>query len=203
MSMRKILIPVVAGLFFSPALMAAIVDDVDLGGPSTTAFFSDELLQTAVAASAVAAGDLAVTLEAEYAVGDVINWAVSGSAVDSGFPTTVIFDCTAETAMGLSDGEAGITFGLLSDDADGASYRVTGLDTAGCVGATSTFGNTVLFAADDPLTAPAIEGIVLDAQSVAAAGTVNAAYSAQTSTGLGLDTGGGTSRNVEIGRAHV
>ena len=187
------LLAVAAGVLISPVSMAAIVDDVDTGGPSTTFFYSTEYLSTAVAADAVDAGDLAVTLGAEYAVGDVVTWTVSGSAVDSGFPNSVVVDCVPETALNANDGTAGVTFGLLSSDADGATYRVTELDSATCAGATSTVGVTAEFA-----TAAGDGALQLDAQSVEAAGTFIANYAAETSTSLPLDTAGGASRSVDL-----
>ena len=72
MSMRKILIPVVAGLLFSPALMAADITDSAANG-SVANSFSNEHLASAIPASTVVGGVLNVTLGAEYAVGDIIT----------------------------------------------------------------------------------------------------------------------------------
>ena len=73
MNVRKILIPVVAGLFISPAMMAA-----DLDGETTGRTFSNEYLGTADATDIVAGDVLAVLLEAEYAVSDIITLTFSG-----------------------------------------------------------------------------------------------------------------------------
>ena len=76
MNIRKIFIPVAAGFLTSPAAFAAIVDD-DGAGPSETFFYSNEYLSTATDETIVAGG-LSVIIEAEYAVGDIVTWTVSG-----------------------------------------------------------------------------------------------------------------------------
>ena len=84
MSMRKILIPVAAGLLFSPALMAA-----DLKGQSTSRTFGDEFLSTFGAAATVTGDVLRVELEAEYTLGDIVTLDFSGGALKgSSVPTT-------------------------------------------------------------------------------------------------------------------
>jgi hypothetical protein len=174
MSTRKILIPVVAGLMLSPALMAA-----DLDGPSVERTFSDEYLGTAAAADTVAGDVLAVTLGAEYAVGDIITLAFSGSALD---------DTTVNNSVIVAAGALnGITIGLLSADADSAVYRVTEIDATGVTN--TTVGVVVPFAAADDLD--------FDAQDVDTAGGVTVSFSAATDTGLALDTSGGDLRSID------
>lgn len=177
---RHTLLAIAAGGLISPAAFAAILDD-DGAGPSTTWYYSDEFLSTAVAADEVTSGAINVIIEAEYAVGDIVTLAVTGSAIESGFPTSVIVPCADNT-------NAGITFGLLSSDADGAVYRVTELDAGTCVNATTTVNVTVPFTA----------GLQMNAQAVDLAGTITANFSAETGTGLGLDTGGGLARSGSL-----
>lgn len=174
MNARKILIPVVAGLLFSPALMAA---DLDSGTDTTT--FSIEFLGTAGATDVVTGGAVVLELRAEYAVGDIVTLAFSGSALDgTTMPSSIV---TTATAIN------GITLGLLSADADSAIYRVTDI-TAGS-GTITTVGTLVVFAE----TAAFLD---FDAQAVAAAGSVTITFSAETGTGLALDTGGGDLRSA-------
>ena len=169
MSLRKILIPVAAGLLFSPALMAA-----DLDGNSTATTFSTEFLGTAGTGDTVASAALGVVLQAEYAIGDIITLAFSGSALDgTSIPTSVV------VAVGAING---ITLGLLSATADEAVFRVTDV-VAGT--SNTTVGVIVPFATS----------VNYDAQAVFAAGGVTVSYSAATSTGLALDTGGGDLRS--------
>ncbi len=180
MNIRKIFIPVIAGFLTSPAAFAAILDD-DGAGPSTTWYYSDEFLSTAVPADEVTSGAISVMIEAEYAVGDVVTLAVSGSAIESGFPTSVIVLCADNT-------NSGITFGLLSSDADGAVYRVTELDAGTCVNATTTVDVVVPFTA----------GLQMNAEAVDLANTITVGFSAETGTGLGLDTAGGLARSGDL-----
>jgi len=179
MNIRKIFIPVAAGFLISPAAFAAIVDDEGTG-PSETFFYSDEYLSTATDENIVAGG-LSVIIEAEYAVGDIVTWAVTGGAIDSGFPTSVTSACGD---VGKPVDEAGITLGVLSSDADGAVYRVTEVDN-GCgattVGAQLDFGS-----------------LSLVATAVDSANTITAMFSAETGTGLALDTSGGADRSSDL-----
>lgn len=183
---RTSLLAVAAGVLISPVVNAAIVDD-DGAGPSEIFFFSNEYLSTADATDTVFTGNLAVTLGAEYAVNDVITWAVSGGAIEGGFPSSVIVTCVDVVA---GTGTKGITFGKLSDDANGAQFRVTEIDEA-CDADSSgltTDGVNVVFATS----------LELNAQAVDAANTIEASFSAQTNNGLPLDTAGGAARMVDL-----
>jgi len=180
------LLAIAAGVLISPVVNAAIVDD-DGAGPSDISFFSDEYLSTADAADTVDSGSLSVTLEAEYAVNDVVTWAVSGSAIEGGFPSSVIITCV--DAVGAV-GTKGLTFGKLNDDADGSQYRVTEVDEtcdADSSGLT-TDGVEVEFSA----------ALTLNAQAVDAANTIEASFEAETNNGLPLDTDGGAARMVDL-----
>jgi len=179
---RTSLFAVAAGVLISPVVNAAIVDD-DGAGPSEIFFFSNEYLSTADATDTVFTGSLSATLEAEYAVNDVITWAVSGSAIEGGFPASKVIACND-----IGDFK-GVTFGKLSDDANGAQYRVTEIDeSCDTGGGLTTVGLTVEFS-------PSLE---LNAQAVDAANTIEASFSAQTNNGLPLDTGGGAARMVDL-----
>ncbi|MFB3104452.1 MAG: hypothetical protein ACE1ZA_05935, partial [Pseudomonadales bacterium] len=170
--MRKILIPVAAGLLFSPALMAA-----DIDGPSDERIFGDEFLGTHSGTGTIAGGLLAVTLEAEYTLGDIVTVDYSGGAlVGSSVPTS------ASAAVGALNG---ITLGLLSADTDQVTYRVTAIT----VGTTNTTNGVLV-------TFGAVGVIDFDALDVQAAGGVTVSYSAATDTGIALDTGGSELRDV-------
>jgi len=175
MSIRKVLIPVVAGLMISPALMAA-----DLAGNSTARTVSNEFLGTAAAADIVAGDVLAVALGAEYAIGDIITLAFSGGALDG---------ATVPTSVTVAAGALnGITLGLLSATADEAIYRVTDVDATGVTN--TTVGVLADFAAADDLE--------FGAREIDAAGGVTVSFSAATDTGIPLDTGGGDLRSLEF-----
>ena len=167
MSLRKILIPAVAGLMISPALMAANIETSTM--PTSE---SDEWLQTADSTDTVAGGELTVILGAEYAVGDIVTISFSGGALETGLLSSIPVPQTGNIS--------GITLGLLSSDADTATYRVTDIalgDEATTVGAIIPIGGD--------------GALIFDAPSVDAAGTIVVSYSAATGTGLALDTGGG------------
>lgn len=183
---RTSLLAAAAGVLISPAVYAAIVDD-DGAGPSDIFFYSDEYLSTADAADTVDSGSLSVTLEAEYAVNDVVTWSVSGSAVEGGFPSSVIITCVDVVG---GTGTKGLTFGRLNDDEDGAQYRVTEVDEtcdADSSGLT-TDGVDVEFSS----------ALTLNAQAVDAANTIEASFEAETNNGLPLDTDGGAARMVDL-----
>ena len=172
MNVRKILIPALAGLLISPALMAA-----DIDGPSNPRDVSDEYLDTANATDFVQSDVLAITLGAEYAVDDVVTLDFSGAALD---PTTLL-----STVSVLEAGVfKGMTLGLLSSSDSQAVYRVTGLTAD--VATDTTVGLTVTIAAGGVLQFLAVP---LDA-----AGGITVTFSAKTNTGLDLDTGGGDLR---------
>ena len=83
MSIRKILFLAVAGIMISPALMAADIDT-----PSMDRTFSDEFLGTHGDSGTISGNILAVTLGAEYTLGDIITLDFSGAAlVGSSVPT--------------------------------------------------------------------------------------------------------------------
>ena len=167
MSIRKILVPVAAGLLFSPALMAAIIN----AGATVTRNFADEFLSTAVGADTVLGDALQVELEAEYAVGDIVTLAFSGAALDSGLLSSI----TSVTNTAISE----MTIGLLSSDASGATYRVTDV--------TPGMANTTLGVLLDLAAATVLK---FDAQQVDANNGVTVTYTAATDTGLPLDSGG-------------
>jgi len=180
------LLAIAAGVLISPVVNAAIVDD-DGAGPSDISFFSDEYLSTADAADTVDSGSLSVTLGAEYAVNDVVTWSVSGSAIEGGFPSSVIITCVDAVA---AVGTKGLTFGKLNDDADGAQYRVTEVDETCDTDSSglTTDGVEVEFSA----------ALTLNAQAVDAANTIEASFEAETNNGLPLDTDGGAARMVDL-----
>jgi hypothetical protein len=125
---------------------------------------------------------LAVTLGAEYAVGDIVTLDFSGSAlIDSSVPTSAVAAVNAAPCVCN-----GITLGLLSSDADQVAYRVIDVQ-AGITNTTN--GVVVTFAAADT--------IEFSALAVRAAAGVTVSYSAATDTGIPLDTGGGDLREVE------
>ena len=84
MSLRKILIPAVAGLMISPALMAANIETSTM--PTSE---SDEWLQTADSTDTVVGGELTVILGAEYAVGDIVTISFSGGALEAGLRSSI------------------------------------------------------------------------------------------------------------------
>jgi hypothetical protein len=168
---RKIFLPLAAGLFFSPALMAA-----DMDTPSTSRTVTNEMLSTAGSDDEVVGDVLAVTLGAEYAVDDIITLGFTGTSLDNG---------SLEVSITVAPGAlSGITLGLLSSTASEAVYRVTEIVPGA---ATSTVGLTVPFAPIDTL--------IFDASLIGSVVTVT--YDAMTGTGLALDTGGGKKRDTD------
>jgi hypothetical protein len=170
---RSSMLAVAAGALISPALMAA-----DVETPSTTAFISDEYLSTSPADEVIAHPDVGFTIEAEYAVGDIINLSFSGSALDDSTLPTSVEGGAAPTAI--------VTLGLLSATADGATYRVTEVDTG--------TGNTTVGIEFDLCATPCD----FNAQAVDAANGVVLGFAAETGTGLPLDTGGAELRSTSL-----
>ena len=128
MSIRKILFLAVAGIMISPALMAADIDT-----QSETRVFSDEFLGTHSDAGKILGGTLAVTLGAEYTLGDIVTLDFSGAAlVGSTVPPTA----TGGAPPLRNAARDRVVLGLLSADTDQAIYRVTAIvPCSGRVGA--------------------------------------------------------------------
>jgi len=168
MNIRKIFIPVAAGLLTSPALMAA-----DVATPSLSAFVSDEYLSTSPSTEALSHPGVGFTIEAEYAVGDIINLTFTGSALD---------DSTLPSSIVSAGSPAVVTVGLLSSDSGAAVYRVTEVNTTG--------GNSTVNASFNLCGTPCD----FNANAVDANGGVVLSFSAETGTGLALDTSGGADR---------
>lgn len=130
----------------------------------------------------VSAGAVTVVLGAEYAVGDIITLSFSGSALDA---TTAPTNINVPTVTGTTKS---ITLGLIDQDADKLVYRITDLG--------NTENTTV--GAELVIEGTASGMLEFDAEAVAAAGSVNVSFSAQTSQGLNLDGSGGVARNVDL-----
>lgn len=133
--------------------------------------------------------DLTVTLDSEYSVGDIITFTVSGDAADkSKWPASI---AVPETLLsGVVGGTAvvakGMTLGRLSGTAAGATYRITTIAPIATVGydedagdSATTIGAEVVLEDGD---------IGLNATKAVAAGTVVFGFSAQTQTGVALDS---------------
>ena len=114
---RNSMLAAAAGALISPALMAA-----DVAGPSGSAFVSDEYLSTAPADLAISHPAVGFIIEAEYAVGDIIELAFTGNALD---------DSTLPSSIVSAGSPAVVTVGLLSSDSGQATYRVTEVNTGG------------------------------------------------------------------------
>ncbi|WP_417705090.1 hypothetical protein [Rheinheimera aquimaris] len=125
--------------------------------PQTAAEYSK---QGVTQAATVTPAAPVITLEAEYAVGDIIDITFPGA----------VFDATNAPAFVLS--AAGMEVGVLSVGTNSIRLRVTQQATASTISSTLT-----------------INGLVFTSASIAASGAVGISYAAQTSTGLALDAG--------------
>ena len=177
---RTSMLAVAAGALISPALMAA-----DVATPSTTAYVSDEYLSTSPSTEVFSHPAVGFTIEAEYAVGDIINLSFSGSALDETTLPSSIEGGAAPTAI--------VTLGLLSATTDGATYRVTEVDTGT---GNTTVGIQFDLCSDGVL--PNLPPCDFNANAVDANNGVVLGFSAETGTGLALDTGGGADRSTAL-----
>lgn len=179
--LRKTLLATTVGVLISPVAMAA-----DVATPTISAFVSDEYLSTAVSTDVLSHPAIGFTIGAEYAVSDVIDLTFTGSALDdTTLPSSIVVACD------VGADAPGVTLGLLSATPDDARYRVTELDGTCLAGSGSTVG----------MTFPICTGAAacdFGAQEVDAANGVTMSFSAQTSTGLALDTGGGDDRSTAV-----
>jgi hypothetical protein len=174
------MLAVAAGALISPALMAA-----DVATPSITAYVSDEYLSTSPSTEVFSHPAVGFTIEAEYAVGDIINLSFSGSALDETTLPSSIEGGAAPTAI--------VTLGLLSATTDGATYRVTEVDTGT---GNTTVGIQFDLCSDGVL--PNLPPCDFNANAVDANNGVVLGFSAETGTGLALDTGGGADRSTAL-----
>lgn len=101
-----------------------------------------------------------ITLEAEYAVGDIIDITFTGATFDATNAPTFALSATA------------MEVGVLSVGTNSIRLRVTQQATVSTVNTSLT-----------------VNGLVFTSASVAASGAVGITYAAQTSTGLALDAG--------------
>ncbi|WP_134053939.1 hypothetical protein [Rheinheimera aquimaris] len=165
-------------LAFAGAANAAVTNQVD---PTP--------LSAQGVGATVTAGDVNVVLKAEYAVGDTITFKFPGASFhSSNAPSLVGLTNTGAAAIAnaltdpagtavdgdFKDLSAGITFGLLSASGDTATFRITELNSA----TVPTTVNGLI----------RLSGVVFTGASVAAAKDVSVVYSAQTSTGVAIDT---------------
>ena len=169
---RNSMLAAAAGALISPALMAA-----DVAGPSASAYVSDEYLSTAPADLAISHPFVGFVIEAEYAVGDIIELTFTGNALD---------DSTLPSSIVSAGSPAVVTVGLLSADAGQATYRVTEVNT--------TNGNSTV----DAFFNVCVAGCDFDAQAIDAANGVTLSFSAKTGTNLPLDTSGGADRSTAL-----
>lgn len=114
---------------------------------------------------------LQVTLGAQYSVGDIISFSVSGASYD-------LTNSTQSLAFGAGSTGSTMTVGLISSAAGKLTYRVTAA-SGNHSGATLT-----------------LSGMKLSNASAAAAGNITATYAAETSTGIVIDSATANSKVV-------
>lgn len=138
-------------------------------------------IEGATSKAEVLGGDISVTTDAEYSVGDVLTFTIAGADVDPATAPTSI-NATAGAAAGGYDAADTFTLGLLSASSSVLTYRVTDLDTA--------TGSTTI---DAVFT---ITGLEYDTASLVTSGSATVAYAAVTSTGFAIDTGANTTADI-------
>lgn len=119
--------------------------------------------------SVVVENGIVVTLNAEYKADDIIKIAVSGSEFSAIGATTITLDPVSQGTMVL---------GLINQTATELTYRVTSLDYADPTDADNTTVGATL----------TIAGVELDVASILASKSATLSYSAETSTGIVLDS---------------
>lgn len=168
---------------FKKSLLAAAISVVAInagaaslaGSTANIALMGQEFI--ANEATGVALDTPIVTLGAQYSVGDIIKVQLSGASFD-----TVNSAPAAAFAAGTSG--ATMTLGLLSTSATEATFRVTV-----ATGDHSNNGDaTITFSALKMTTA-----------SASVAGAVTAVYSAETSTGVAIDTATTNTKVIQKG----
>ena len=128
-----------------------------------------------------AANVIQVDLGAEYTVGDIIKFTFAGADLD---PSSA----PASINPTLPDANDSMTLGLLNATASELTYRVTEL-TYDAANTESTIGGNIQFADLE---------LEFVAEDIIANGTVTVTYSAETSTGLALDTPAGTDGSATL-----
>ena len=125
-------------------------------------------IEGAAGAATVESPDVVVTVQADYAVGDLVTFTVTGALLNAAAP---------RLNHAPAGGGSQITAGLLSRTPTSVTYRITNIADAGNG---STTGSTL-----------ALTGLQLTTASVIdAVGNISVAYSAQTSTGTAVDNTG-------------
>ncbi|TKB53954.1 hypothetical protein [Ferrimonas aestuarii] len=151
------------------ASIATTASAANLADNTTAATVSAEgnALHTQISAPTVS-----VVLGAEYTVGDLITFTISGAELDTtSVPATI---SVAQDATPTPD-LIGITLGLLNKTATTATYRVTELDSSGLTEAPTTIGQQI-----------DLTGLVVKADTLGSKATI--AYAAETANGQELDS---------------
>jgi hypothetical protein len=161
---------------FKKTLVALAISSVSVGAFAAADINTNTVTRTvsqqgAVNASAIQSDVISVTLNAEYAVGDILTFTFAGADVD-------VTTAPASLSATLVDANDNMTLGLLDSTATTLTYRVTELNYDS-LATDTTIGATVAIAADT---------LEFDTADVLASGLVTVSYAARTSTNFNLDT---------------
>lgn len=173
---------------FKKTLLATAISAIALNATAGTLAITGTNVSQEGAANetSVAVPTMTLTAAAEYAVGDILKFNISGASFDTVNSTPVLTVTMTALAVGGADV---VTAGLLSQSATEISYRITSQTDSGVDGI-SYIGATFALAGMEMTTATVVD----------ATGDISVAYSAETSTGLALDAGAG---NTDVAQTVV
>jgi hypothetical protein len=155
---------------FKKSLLALAVSAVALNATAADIAITGTTvsLEGAVNETSIAVPSAVVTLAAEYTVNDTVTFTISGAEFDTAASSPVL-------TAALNGGDTA-TLGLLSLDANTATFRITANTDGGADGVIYTGGTFTL------------TGMQMKTSTVVdATGDINISYAAKTNTGLTLD----------------
>lgn len=147
------------------ATLVSTSGSVDIAGKE---FISNE-------ATGVALTSTKVTLGAQYSVGDIVKFTVSGATIDTTNSVPLL------TFLDEANDGTTMTLGLLSNVGNVLTFRVTAATGDHSAGTADTLTLT---------------GVKLTTASAVAASDINLSYSAETSTGIAIDSAATNSAKV-------
>ncbi|TKB53952.1 hypothetical protein [Ferrimonas aestuarii] len=173
--MKKSLIALAIASIATTASAANLADNTTAGIVSV----EGNALHTQITAPTVS-----VVLGAEYTVGDLITFTISGAELDT---TTVPATISVAQNDTPTPDLIGITLGLLNKTATTATYRVTELDSSGLTEAPTTIGQQI-----------DLTGLVVKADTLGSKATI--AYTAETANGQELDSSAKNSGDLLVAK---
>lgn len=153
------------------AASVALVCGTAYAGNTVVTTQTHSLEGVSAVTTAQTANDIDYVLKAAYAVGDKITFTFTAGSLDTTNSFPAQLNVTADTTSGSE--KAGMALGLLNEDANSVTYRVTSLTQPGAFTDKTTIGQTITLSGVEMAAAAVTSGdITVTVDSVTASGDV-------------------------------